>query len=137
MTSVNIWPGWECVRQLGAGSFGKVYEIEKTENGKSYKAALKVITIPPNEADIENAYSEGMTDDDVTSYYRSIVDDFTKEIAVMSELKGFTNIVSYDDHNVLKYGDRIGWDILIKMELLTPLLEWEKKILWKSKISFN
>lgn len=127
MNDSITWADWKCVRQIGAGSYGKVYEIEKIENGKSYKAALKVITIPQNEADVENVYSEGMTDEEVTSYYRSIVDDFTKEIAVMSELKGFTNIVSYDDHKVLRYGDRIGWDILIKMELLTPLLEWEKQ----------
>ena len=54
MAEINTWPGWECVRQLGAGSFGKVYEIQKVENGKIYKSALKVMTIPQNDADIEN-----------------------------------------------------------------------------------
>ena len=127
MAEINTWPGWECVRQLGAGSFGKVYEIQKIEHGKVYKSALKVISIPQNDADIENAYSEGLDRNGVTEYFKSFVNDFTNEIALMSDLKGYTNIVSYEDHMVIPHEDKIGWDILIKMELLTPLLEWEKE----------
>ena len=126
MAEINTWPGWECVRQLGAGSFGKVYEIQKVENGKIYKSALKVITIPQNDADIENIYSEGMDERGVTDYFRGFVNDVTNEFALMADLKGYTNIVSYEDHMVLKHENKIGWDILIRMELLTPLLEWEK-----------
>ena len=126
MAEINTWPGWECVRQLGAGSFGKVYEIQKVENGKTYKSALKVITIPQNDADIENIYSEGMDERGVTEYFRGFVNDVTNEFALMADLKGYTNIVSYEDHMVLKHENKIGWDILIRMELLTPLLEWEK-----------
>ena len=40
----------------------------------------------------------------------------------MSRLKGTGNIVSYEDHAVLRHPDGIGWDILIRMELLHPLL---------------
>ena len=127
MAEINTWSGWECVRQLGAGSFGKVYEIQKSEHGKVYKSALKVISIPQNDADIENAYSEGLDRNGVTEYFKSFVNDFTNEIALMSDLKGYTNIVSYEDHMVIPHEDKIGWDILIKMELLTPLLEWEKE----------
>ena len=25
-----VWPGWEVVRKLGVGSFGGVYEIQRT-----------------------------------------------------------------------------------------------------------
>lgn len=46
MAELNTLPGWKCVRQIGAGSFGKVYEIQHTEYGKVYKAALKVVRIP-------------------------------------------------------------------------------------------
>lgn len=126
MAEISTWPGWECVRQLGAGSFGKVYEIQKVENEKVYKAALKVITIPQNDADIENIYSEGMDESGVTEYFKGFVDDVTNEFALMADLKGYTNIVSYEDHMIIKHENKIGWDILIRMELLTPLLEWEK-----------
>lgn len=39
----------------------------------------------------------------------------------MYKLRGISNVVSYEDHEVRKHKDGIGWDILIRMELLTPL----------------
>lgn len=124
MGEINTWPGWECVRQLGAGSFGKVYEIQRTEGGKAYKSALKVITIPQNDSEIENAYSTGMDEKAVTQYFRSFVTDVMNEVALMADLKGYTNIVSYEDHMMVEHEGKIGWDILIRMEVLTPLQKW-------------
>ena len=54
MAEIKTWPGWEYVRELGVGSFGKVYEIQRVENGKIFKSALKVISIPQNYAELEN-----------------------------------------------------------------------------------
>lgn len=121
MAEINTWPGWECVRVIGSGSYGKVYEIQKHEYGKTYTAALKVITIPKNQADVQSAYSDGMDRESVTSYFQSIVTKITDEFALMSDLKGYTNIVSYQDHMVVEHENEIGWDILIRMELLTSL----------------
>ena len=39
----------------------------------------------------------------------------------MSRLKGNSNIVSYENHQVIEHKNGIGWDILIQMELLSPL----------------
>lgn len=126
MGEKNTWPGWQCVGQLGAGSFGRVYEIKKEEFGKTYSAALKVITIPTSPVEIQNAFSEGMDEQSVTEYFYSIVESIVNEFALMSELKGHTNIVSYEDHMVVKHENDIGWDILIRMELLTPLQSWNE-----------
>ena len=60
----------------------------------------------------------------VTEYFKSFVNDFSNEISLMSDLKVYTNIVSYEDHMVIPHENGIGWDILIRMELLTPLLKW-------------
>ncbi|MBE5882023.1 MAG: serine/threonine-protein kinase [Lachnospiraceae bacterium] len=127
MSQLNTWPGWECVRQIGAGAFGKVYEIQREEYGKVYKAALKVITIPQNPSEVQDAYSEGMDEKSVTKYFHSFVQNITDEFALMSTLKGHSNIVSYEDHMVMEHEDEIGWDILIRMELLTPLQMWQKE----------
>lgn len=124
MTENNTWPGWECVRQLGAGSFGKVYEIRRKETNKEYKAALKVITIPYDQSEIQSAISEGMDEQSVTEYFRGMVENITDEVALMSELVGNSNIVSYEDHMIKEHVNGIGWDILIRMELLNPLQEW-------------
>ena len=124
MSDINTWPGWTSIRQLGSGSFGKVYEIRREEFGKTYTAALKVITIPQNQADVQEAYGEGMDEQSITEYFHSFVENITGEFALMSELKGQSNIVSYEDHMVIEHEGSIGWDIIIRMELLTPLQQW-------------
>ena len=41
-----VLDGWKIIRLLGEGSYGKVFEIERSEFGQTYRAALKVITVP-------------------------------------------------------------------------------------------
>lgn len=121
MNEINTWPGWENVELIGEGSFGKVYRIRREEYGVVNEAALKVITIPSSQADLAAAKEEGMDDASVTSYFKSFVEDLAAEFALMSSLKGNSNIVSYEDHMVIPREGEVGWDILIRMELLTPL----------------
>lgn len=62
-----------------------------------------------------------MSEQNVIEYFRSVVEDIVDEFALMSRLKGNSNIVSYEDHSVVPKKDGFGWDIYIRMELLTPL----------------
>ncbi len=119
----EVFGHWVIKRLIGEGSFGKVYEIER-ENFGTYRAALKVITIPSNSVEVKNAREEGMDEKSIQIYFYSVVEDIVREFALMSRLKGMTNIVSYEDHEVVAHEDGIGWDILIRMELLTPLLAY-------------
>lgn len=124
---INTWPGWENVGLLGEGSFGKVYKIRREEYGQVYEAALKVITIPASQSDVKAAYEEGMDEESVTKYFHSFVEDIVAEFALMSQLKGNSHIVSYEDHMVVQHEEGVGWDILIRMELLTTLPDYGKK----------
>ena len=119
-----IFGKWHIVRELGEGSFGKVFEIEHRDLSGTYSSALKVITIPRNKTELAQVASENTGPDGVTKYFRSIVDGITKEFNIMSQLKGESTIVSYEDHEVKEHTDGIGWDIFIRMELLTPLLQY-------------
>ena len=116
-----LWGSWYIDEQLGEGSFGKVYKVHKEEFGKIYYAAVKMISIPQSQAEVEQARSEGIDDASMHTYFRAFVTDIVQEIDFMSAFKGNTNIVSLEDHEVVKRKDSIGWDILIRMELLTSL----------------
>ena len=122
-----IFGTWYIKDLIGEGSFGKVYTIERTDFGKTYKAALKVITIPQNKSEIKSIMSEGMDEKSVTSYFKGIVNELAGEFEIMSGMKGTSNVVSYEDHIVYEHKDEIGWDILIRMELLTPLVDYVSK----------
>ena len=118
-----VFGKWKLERMLGAGSFGKVFEATREDFG-SYKSAVKIITIPQSPAEIQEARSEGMDDASITYYFRSVVDEIVREFALLSQFKGTSNIVSYEDHDVIPHEGSVGWDILIRMELLTPLTEY-------------
>ena len=126
MSSINTWPGWEMVRQIGAGSFGTVYDIETKEDGIIRKAALKVISIPPSRADIQVLYDSGIatSQEEATTYINYQIETVSQEFRVMAALKGNPNIVSFENHMVLPHEGWPGADILIRMELLTPLNQY-------------
>lgn len=118
---------WVITRTIGEGSYGKVVEIERNEFGLSMKSALKIISIPGNNSELKAVMGEGVDNKSITSYFYGFVEEIIKEIAIMSELKGHTNIVTYEDHRVIPHEDHIGWDILIRMELLTSLLDYSEE----------
>lgn len=123
----QIWGNWEITKFIGEGSFGQVYQIEKEEFDYTYKAALKTISIPKSQDEVVAVLNEFGDERSVTDYYHEIVGDIVKEIVLMSKLKGNTNIVSYEDHAVIPNKDQIGWNIYIRMELLTPLFQYTKE----------
>ena len=115
---------WNIVSCLGEGSYGKVFEIERSEFGQTYRAALKVITVPQSSAEVRSVISEGMSTPQAEAYFHGIVEELVHEFSIMFKLKGTANIVSCEDLRVLEHPDGIGWDILIRMELLHPLLPY-------------
>ncbi len=116
------WPGWEIVRKIGNGSFGSVYEIQRDVFGDIERAALKVITIPQSRSDIDELLNEGYDEASVTERFRGYLQDIAREYSLMAKMKGHTNVVYCDDIRYVQHDDGIGWDIYIKMELLTPMM---------------
>ena len=125
-----VFGKWYITKQLGAGSYGKVFEIQRTDalDGTVYRGALKAITIPSSPEELQSVLDEdGLDRQGASSYFREIVVALNREIALMNKVKGHSNIVSYEDHDVIEHADGIGWDILIRMELLTPISQYFKQ----------
>ena len=120
--AVPGWPGWETVRLIGRGSFGSVYEIERDIFGVKEKAALKIISIPQNDSEITELYSDGYDSESITERFQEHLKDIVREYSLVAALKGHPNIVRCDDIRYVQHDDGIGWDIYIRMELLTPLM---------------
>ena len=40
---VSAWPEWKIVEKIGEGSFGKVYKARRTEQGKTFYSAIKLL----------------------------------------------------------------------------------------------
>ena len=128
---------WTLSELIGEGSFGSVFRAKRKDFGRTYESAIKIITIPKNQSELVSAKADGMDEDSVKAYFHTFVDELVDEISLMSKLKGNSNVVSYEDHTVIQRTDRIGWDIIIRMELLTPLLEYTHKEKLKKKTLCN
>lgn len=119
-----VFNDWVIIREIGKGATGSVFEIQKTGTDAEIRSALKVIQIPRSQSDVKAVMAEGMNWVSAISYFSDFVDEIRNEIRTMVLLKEHPNIVSYEDHCIIEHPDEIGWDILIKMELLTPMTDW-------------
>lgn len=116
------FPGWEVVRKIGQGSFGGVYEIQRTlPDGRTEKAALKKLSVPQDRAEIEDMLSKSFSTESITAHYRDQMGDLVKEYSMMQELSGCGNVVTCHDIQYVQQEGGIGWTVYIRMELLCPL----------------
>lgn len=120
---------WYITKELGSGAFGSVFEVER-KDFSNMKSAMKIISIPGSQTEVNNYRSENYDLDEksVTSYFYGFVEEFIKEFQIMSQLRGNGNIVSIEDYEVKEKDDGFGWDIFIRMELLTPMNDYFKEI---------
>ena len=119
---------WRIKRFIGAGSYGRVFEIERRDEFDTvYTGALKAVTIPSSQGELDEILADGMDMNGASTYFRDYVKELNREIALMSKLKGHSNIVSYEDHIMFPHEDGVGWDILSRMELLTPITSYLKQ----------
>lgn len=118
------WRGWRIVREIGRGSFGVVYEIERDIVGAIEKAAMKVMHIPRDESAYEMLLlSTGYDEASVERSINAELNRVLKEYALMSKLKGISNIVSCEDFSFTENENGRGYTVYIRMELLRSLQE--------------
>ena len=124
-----LWGVWYADKMLGRGSFGTVWQMRREELGQVYYAAVKHISIPQSTDEAELLKSEGVISDETSTckYYDDLVASIMQEIKMMDALKGHTNIVSYEDYMLLPKENQAGYDLFIRMELLTGLDKWKNE----------
>ena len=115
------WQGWKIVKKLGRGGYGSVYQAQRNSAGVMEDAAIKVISFPKDKEDIEADFTDGYDIVSVRNKYKDMLHRYVDEYQIMLAFKGQTNIVSCDDFATKPHEDGIGWDVFIRMELLTPL----------------
>ena len=124
MNIEQVWPEWQVDRLIGKGSYGAVYRCFKAgATGKEY-AAVKVISVPQDDYEAASIGSELPSGEQSREYYKDITDNFITEIKILEALKDEKHIVNIQDSKVVEKDDGIGWQIFIRMELLTDFNTW-------------
>lgn len=118
----QILPDWNVVGFIDAGSFGRVYRVQKELTGSVVTSAVKVIEVPPNRDEISILMEDGFDSVAIFDRYEEEVHSIANEIALMGQLKGHPNIVHIEDFGMSEHEDGSGWTICLRMELLTSLV---------------
>ena len=136
---VSAWPEWKIIEKIGEGSFGKVYKAQRTERGKSFYSAIKIINIPGSQSELNSVRSETGDEQSTRQYFQNLVEECIQEISTMEYFRGNSYIVSVEDFKVMEYLDVIGWEISIRMEYLTSFMDYcaEKQLTEKEVIHWN
>lgn len=116
------WPDWQLVRRLGRGSYGSVWEIERELAGKPERCALKVVGVPPEEG-WDDSLSLAYDERTLSQTYGDRADAVLREYQIMAGLS-HPNVVSVKDVEKVARKNDPGYDVFIRMELLTPLPQW-------------
>ena len=128
------WPGWETERLIGRGNFGAVYEIRRQTQGETERAALKHIRIPGDDWEIAELRKAGCSQEKIALTLREQLQTVLQSYERLRWRKDSPYLVSCEDPRCVQREDGLGWDVLIKMELLTPLSDSRKSGVTNAKI---
>ena len=104
---ISPWPEWKIVSKIGEGSFGRVYKAQRTEKGRSFYSAIKIITIPASKGELDSVRSESGDEKSVRGYFENLVEECIQEVSTMEYFRGNSHIVSVEDYKVMEYLDDI------------------------------
>lgn len=110
-----LFDSWYIKEEIGSGGFGRVYRAERQDDfGNHFECAIKAVEVVPKDGTID-------TPEQLAQKMQSL---YQNEVLPMSALCGASHVVCILDHAVktIRSGGIVqGYDILIRMELLTPL----------------
>ena len=84
----QTWPGWSVVKELGKGSYGSVYQIERKDIIGAAQAAVKVVAIPRDASELDGLYAQGIDRNSIGTYLEGQVRSLGEEIRLMETVKG-------------------------------------------------
>lgn len=133
-----IYNDWSVISTIGAGTYGKVYLVERKTEFFAEQAALKVITF--TEDDFYDVLGTDCTKEErdslVQEYVQKMIDQTHAEARIGSQLsRECINIVKYRDFQVQRNQDGSKVEIIILMDLLKPLMAfWDSEIIREKAI---
>lgn len=118
---------WQIDSFIGKGRFGRVYQISKTD-APQQQAALKWIAVAPSADEIQQYHSRGLSDASIAEVFDQRKEKYLSEVKLMYDLQGESSLVNFQEYSAYQRSNGIGWDILLRMQLLTPLKKYIQRV---------
>ena len=119
----NVWPDWQVKEILGQGSYGTVFKAVKEKYGVIKESAIKLVHIPTDDNQLEQLrQSFQLSDNELKDYFYPEVVKLMEEVALMEKLGENEHCIHIQDFDVIEDPNgNVGWNLLIRMELLDSL----------------
>ena len=91
---ISPWPEWKIISKIGEGSFGRVYKAQRTEKGRSFYSAIKIITIPASKGELDSVRSESGDEKSVRDYFENLVEECIQEVSIIQQIAANMNAFS-------------------------------------------
>lgn len=121
---LTLWGDMRIDKPLREGNNGREYRIYQNGSGEKTNSALKWISIGPADSEKAELLIPGNSEDTQKQQYRDRMSRIEQAINIFIDLQSNSHIVGYKDHFIHERTDEIGWDILIRTELLTSLADY-------------
>lgn len=119
----SVWPDWHIVEPISISEATTVYKAKRQDMMGTSEAAIKVTMVPADLNEIDSLKLSGLSDDAIRLQLEQRVRETVRCIQVMDSIKGYTNILRADDYKVIRNEETGQWFVIVRMELLTPLLK--------------
>lgn len=117
----SIWPGWKTVRLIEAGQNGELYEIRLDGSDPAETAAVRILSVPQDPKRTAALQRKGYDADRIRQHYQKLTDRFLEDNRRLQALSAHPNLAACQDLRKIPHADGIGWDIVLKMPLPSPL----------------
>ena len=118
---------WYAESKIGSGGYGTVYKVYRdTPAGREY-AAVKYISVPEEERKAA-LRSQGIDEKSLAALSDERLMDVNRELAIAERLRGYPDILGYDETLTLPKPDGVGYDVFIRMEYAESLAERMKRL---------
>ncbi|MCL1791413.1 MAG: serine/threonine protein kinase [Peptococcaceae bacterium] len=115
-----LWGIWHIDSYVGSGSFGKVYKIYRKDSGQTSYAAVKIVSIPYDDTEIQQMRSAGFDNTSMLDFSQAMVKRIIDEINLTNEVHD-DHILTYNDISVHEKNDGLTLDVLL-------LLDWRQNL---------
>jgi serine/threonine-protein kinase len=118
-----LWGKWKVEDKVGAGSYGSVWKVSRSDGENVEYAAIKEIIVPASKEILYESKLQGLNPEMAKLYFRQILDDTLLEVQLMRKLSKYPNIVHFEKYQIrdVPFTDDFGWVVLIWMEFLQPV----------------
>ncbi len=119
------WKDWSEAEVLGHGSYGTVYKIKKSIQGREVCSACKVIDLPRSEEEWNRMLASGGGEEAARIHIRAVMSSFVRIIELISEMQRKSNLVVIEDF-LTEEKENFGWRIAVRMEYLQNLSSYSQ-----------